>query len=94
MVNNSSRGLYVRIDHENGLETVYQHCSAFASGLNVGDRVSQGQIIAYVGSTGDSTGAHLHLEILVPRGSGEHSSYFSGYDVVNPETFDYTRFPG
>lgn len=90
----SGRGNYVRIDHQNGLETVYQHCSGFASGLSVGSTVSQGQIIAYVGSTGDSTGAHLHLEILVPAGQGEHSSYFSGYDVVNPETFDYTRFPG
>ena len=90
----SGRGNYIRIDHQNGLETVYQHCSRFASGLSVGSTVSQGQIIAYVGSTGDSTGAHLHLEILVPTGQGEHSSGFSGYDVVNPETFDYTRFPG
>ncbi len=93
MTFNSARGYYIRIDHQNGLETVYQHCSGFASGLSVGSRVSQGQIIAYVGSTGDSTGNHLHFEILVPAGSGEHSSYFRGYDVVNPETFDYTQFP-
>ena len=91
---NGGRGNYIRIDHQNGYETLYQHCNGFAAGLSVGSHVSQGQIIAYVGSTGDSTGAHLHLEILVPAGKGEHSSYFTGYDVVNPETFDYTKFPG
>ena len=91
---NGGRGNYIRIDHQNGYETLYQHCNGFAAGLSVGSHVSQGQIIAYVGSTGDSTGAHLHLEILVPAGRGEHSSYFAGYDVVNPETFDYTKFPG
>lgn len=91
---NSARGFYIIIDHKNGYETVYQHCSAFADGLNVGSTVQQGQIIAYVGSTGISTGAHLHLEILTAGGTGEHSSYFSGYDVVNPETFDYSKFPG
>lgn len=91
---NGGRGNYIRIDHQNGYETLYQHCNGFAAGLSVGSHVSQGQIIAYVGSTGDSTGAHLHLEILVPAGQGEHSSYFTGYDVVNPETFDYTKFPG
>ena len=93
MTFNSARGYYIRIDHGNNLETVYQHCSGFAAGLSVGSSVSQGQIIAYVGSTGDSTGNHLHFEILVPRGTGEHTSYFPGYDVVNPETFDYTQFP-
>ena len=91
---NGGRGNYIRIDHQNGYETLYQHCNGFAAGLSVGSHVSQGQVIAYVGSTGDSTGAHLHLEILVPAGQGEHSSYFTGYDVVNPETFDYTKFPG
>lgn len=90
---NGGRGNYIIIDHGNGLETLYQHCSGFAPGLSVGSKVSQGQIIAYVGSTGDSTGNHLHFEILVPAGTGEHSSYCYGYDVVNPETFDYTRFP-
>lgn len=91
---NGARGYYIIIDHKNGFETVYQHCSGFASGLNVGSSVQQGQIIAYVGSTGVSTGAHLHLEILTPSGTGEHSSYFSGYDVVNPEQFDYSQLPG
>ena len=58
-------GKYVRIKHPNGYETAYGHMSAFAKGLDVGKRVRQGQVIGYVGSTGLSTGAHVHYEILV-----------------------------
>ena len=58
-------GKYVRIRHANGYQTAYGHMTAFARGLNVGSRVRQGQIIGFVGSTGLSTGAHVHFEILV-----------------------------
>jgi murein DD-endopeptidase MepM/ murein hydrolase activator NlpD len=58
-------GKYVRIKHNNGYETAYGHMSAFAKGLEVGKRVRQGQVIGFVGSTGMSTGAHVHYEILV-----------------------------
>ena len=58
-------GKYVRIRHANGYETAYGHMTAFARGLDVGSRVRQGQIIGFVGSTGLSTGAHVHFEILV-----------------------------
>jgi murein DD-endopeptidase MepM/ murein hydrolase activator NlpD len=58
-------GKYVRIRHANGYQTAYGHMTAFARGLNVGSRVRQGQIIGFVGSTGLSTGAHVHYEILV-----------------------------
>ncbi|RYE36389.1 MAG: M23 family metallopeptidase, partial [Hyphomicrobiales bacterium] len=58
-------GKYVRIKHPNGYETAYGHMSAFAKGLDIGKRVRQGQVIGYVGSTGLSTGAHVHYEILV-----------------------------
>lgn len=60
---NTSYGNYVKISHGNGVETLYAHCST----LNVteGQSVSQGQTIATVGSTGNSTGPHLHLEIRV-----------------------------
>ena len=58
-------GKYIRIRHANGYQTAYGHMTAFARGLNVGSRVRQGQVIGFVGSTGLSTGAHVHYEILV-----------------------------
>ena len=58
-------GKYIRIRHPNGYETAYGHMSAFARGMEPGKRVRQGQVIGYVGSTGLSTGAHLHYEILI-----------------------------
>ncbi|RZJ17021.1 MAG: M23 family metallopeptidase [Brevundimonas sp.] len=56
-------GNWLRIRHANGLESGYGHLSRYASGIRAGQRVSQGQIVAYVGSTGASTGPHLHYEI-------------------------------
>ncbi len=61
----SGYGKYVRIRHTNGYETAYGHMSAFARSMVPGQRVRQGQVIGYVGSTGLSTGAHLHYEIMV-----------------------------
>jgi murein DD-endopeptidase MepM/ murein hydrolase activator NlpD len=58
-------GKYVRLKHAYGYETAYGHMSAFARGIQPGSRVRQGQVIGYVGSTGLSTGAHVHYEILV-----------------------------
>jgi len=58
-------GKYVKIKHPNGYETAYGHMSAFAKGMEKGKRVRQGQVIGFVGSTGLSTGAHVHYEILV-----------------------------
>jgi murein DD-endopeptidase MepM/ murein hydrolase activator NlpD len=58
-------GKYVKLKHNNGYETAYGHMSAFAKGLEPGKRVRQGQIIGFVGSTGHSTGPHVHYEILV-----------------------------
>ena len=58
-------GKYVRVKHNNGYETAYGHMSAFARGIEPGKRVRQGQVIGFVGSTGLSTGAHVHYEIVV-----------------------------
>ena len=61
----SGYGKFVLLRHNNGYETAYGHMSAFAKGLEPGKRVRQGQVIGFVGSTGLSTGAHVHYEILV-----------------------------
>jgi murein DD-endopeptidase MepM/ murein hydrolase activator NlpD len=58
-------GKYIRIKHANGYETAYAHMTAYAKGIEAGKTVRQGQVIGFVGSTGLSTGAHLHYEILV-----------------------------
>lgn len=56
-------GNYVMISHGNGIQTLYGHCNSL--NVSVGQSVSQGQVIAYVGNTGNSYGNHLHLEIRV-----------------------------
>jgi len=60
----SSFGNYVRIRHNAGLKTAYAHLNGFAKGMSAGSRVKQGQVIGYVGTTGRSTGPHLHYEVL------------------------------
>ena len=61
---NGSYGNYVRIRHNNNYKTAYGHLKGFGKGIRRGKRVRQGQIIGYIGTTGRSTGPHLHYEIL------------------------------
>ncbi len=56
-------GNYIRIRHANGYKTAYAHLHRYAKGIRKGKRVKQGQTIGYVGSTGRSTGPHLHYEV-------------------------------
>jgi murein DD-endopeptidase MepM/ murein hydrolase activator NlpD len=88
----SGYGNFKLIKHTNGYETAYGHQTAFAKGLAVGSTVRQGQIIGYVGSTGLSTGPHLHFEIRVngqpvdplrirlPRGRVLESDYLASFE--------------
>jgi murein DD-endopeptidase MepM/ murein hydrolase activator NlpD len=88
----SGYGKYVRVRHANGYETAYGHMTAFARSTQPGARVRQGQVIGYVGSTGLSTGPHLHYEILVngrfvdplrvklPRGRVLDGPLLAGFD--------------
>ncbi len=71
---NRGHGNFVKIRHNATFETLYAHMSRFAKGVNVGTVVRQGQIIGYSGSTGLSTGPHLHYEVIK---NGQH---------VNPMT--------
>ena len=58
-------GNCIKIKHNSTYETIYAHMKSFAKGIKEGKKVKQGQIIGYVGSTGMSTGPHLHYEVLV-----------------------------
>ena len=60
-------GNYIIIRHANGYKTAYAHLSRYARGLRKGKHVRQGDIIGYVGSTGASTGPHLHYEVYINR---------------------------
>lgn len=73
---NGSYGNLIKIDHGNGVETWYAHCNTLNA--KVGQQVSSGDVIATVGSTGNSTGPHLHLEIRI-----------NGV-AVNPQQYLYT----
>ena len=72
--NNGGAGKYIRIKHMNGYKTAYAHLSKYASGISKNIKVKQGQTIGYVGSTGLSTGPHLHYEV-----------WFNG-ERINPMT--------
>jgi murein DD-endopeptidase MepM/ murein hydrolase activator NlpD len=61
----SGYGRHIEIQHANGYVTTYSHMSGFAKSMNQGVRVRQGQVIGYLGSTGLSTGPHLHYEVLI-----------------------------
>lgn len=61
----SGYGRRVEIEHTNGYTTAYSHMSGFARGITEGVRVRQGQVIGYLGSSGLSTGPHLHYEVMV-----------------------------
>jgi len=62
--NTSGNGNFIRVRHTNGYETIYLHMSKFASGMRQGGRVTQGQVIGYVGSTGLATGPHLCFRMV------------------------------
>ncbi len=62
---NGNYGRFIRLDHGFGLETTYGHLRRYALGLRRNDRVRQGEVIGYVGSSGLSTGPHLHYEVRI-----------------------------
>ena len=80
---NGGWGNYVMIDHGNGMQTLYAHMSSRA--VSVGQTVSRGQTIGYVGSTGISTGAHLHFEMYVNGSKIDPQSRYPGV------SFTYSR---
>jgi murein DD-endopeptidase MepM/ murein hydrolase activator NlpD len=95
---NGAYGNYVKIRHSSGYSTAYAHMSRFGAGTKKGVKVRQGQIIGYVGSTGRSTGPHLHYEIIVnnnqvnplsvkmPSGKKLAGKELTGFNVAKAET--------
>ena len=72
--NDKGYGNRIVIDHENGFKTVYAHLSKF--NVTVGQKVKKDDVIGYVGSTGTSTGPHLHYEILIKNRPVDPYKYF------------------
>lgn len=71
-----SYGYHVKLDHGSGLQTLYAHCSSIC--VTVGQQVQAGEVIGYVGSTGRSTGNHLHFEVLLNGARADAMAFFQG----------------
>ena len=88
----SGYGKFIKIRHNNGYETAYGHMSGYARGIHEGEHVRQGQVIGFAGSTGLSTGSHLHFEIRIngrfvdpmriklPRGRELHGPVLTAFE--------------
>jgi murein DD-endopeptidase MepM/ murein hydrolase activator NlpD len=81
----NGRGNYVSIRHGNGFASQYYHLQRFAAGLRSGQRVEQGQVIGTVGSTGLSTGPHLHYGML------QNGRYLNPLRLQSPSTAPLPR---
>jgi murein DD-endopeptidase MepM/ murein hydrolase activator NlpD len=75
-------GRYVEIDHGRSVTTVYAHLHRYASGLRVGHRVRQGDVIGRAGSSGRATGPHLHFEVLV---AGQQIDPFTVWPIMTAQ---------
>ncbi|MFO1161691.1 MAG: M23 family metallopeptidase [Reyranellaceae bacterium] len=88
---NGRYGNWIQIDHGGKLATVYGHLSSFAIGLEAGKAVSRGELIGFVGSTGRSTGAHLHFE-LQSEGKAVNPTTHPEFKAVSLRGPDLERF--
>lgn len=82
---NISMGYYVEIEHENGVVSRYQHMKKGTIIVKKGEKVSKGQVIGYMGNTGMSTGAHLHLSILINKKVVDPLPYLKGEKTLTIE---------
>ena len=83
-------GNWIEIEHSGGISTVYGHLSEFVPGIAPGRRVRRGDVIGFVGTTGRTTGPHVHFEVLVngrpidPAGlAGPRRTRLSGADLAS-----------
>lgn len=81
---NESYGNYIVVEHDNGLKTLYAHCSSLLA--DVGSSVKKGQIIALSGNTGNSTGPHLHFEVRINDERVDPAKYIGIYAKENKDS--------
>lgn len=84
-----SYGNYIKLRHKDGVETLYAHMAYGSVTANVGDKVSAGQVIGYMGNTGTSYGGHLHFEVRVDGTRIDPTNYVYSKDLdvlYKPET--------
>ena len=74
----SSAGEYIAIDHGNGIHTRYLHLKSGSRAVKLGDAVKKGQLLGYMGATGNVTGAHLHFDITVDGKYVDPAPYLEG----------------
>lgn len=82
---NGSYGNYVLLDHGNGYQTLYGHMEYGSVHVNVGDSVNEGEVIGYMGNTGESFGAHLHFEV---RHNGNRIDPYPYINSDLPNTYE------
>lgn len=88
-------GCYVRLKHSNGLYTLYYHLKSGSVCVNVGDKVKKGQKLGIIGTTGKSTGIHLHFQIDKGSASTSINPYdylFNGKSFINNESEDLSKY--
>lgn len=81
---------YVRIKHDNGMYTLYYHLKSNSIVVNVGDRVVKGQKLGIIGTTGVSTGIHLHFQIDYGNSNNSINPYdyvFNGKEIINHDSY-------
>jgi murein DD-endopeptidase MepM/ murein hydrolase activator NlpD len=88
---NGRYGNWIQIDHAGKLSTVYGHLSSFAPDLEAGKAVSRGDLLGFVGSTGRSTGAHLHFEVQ-SEGKAVNPTTHPEFKPVSLRGIDLERF--
>ena len=87
---NETDGNYVILNHGGGIQTFYSKLFGFAEGLADGDTVQQGDVIGYVGSTGEATSPHLHFRLIIDGEYTDPTSAFASEDWSD----DWVRRPG
>lgn len=81
----TSAGEYVAIDHGNGVVTRYLHMKAGSRKVKTGNKVKKGQVLGYMGATGNVTGAHLHFDIKINGKFVDPAPYLEGTKSIFPE---------